>query len=186
MCTYAILSDCGRLGSVSLEGGSMKGGWTTYRSPGVAAIKKYFYGVESSFDSYYFKDTPEGSAERLVYQHGWGVSTVSMDADAYEAWVDFADPETGESRGTVRKNSVRFLEKYINVDKTLSLAALDSDEVAVQLRAAMRESVKHVTEYAGRHFTTRRTMDDRPMRAPHDRLHADVSAHKPFRAHEPH
>src|SRR5699024_7707436 len=58
ICTYAILSDCGRLGPVSLEGGSMKGGWTAYRSPGAAAIKKYFYGVESSFDNYYFKDIP--------------------------------------------------------------------------------------------------------------------------------
>src|SRR5690625_6558055 len=95
-----------------------------------------------------------------------------MDADAYEAWVDFADPQTGESRGTVRKNSVRFLEKNINVDKTLSLAALDSDEVAFQLREAMRESVKHVTEYAGQHFTTRRTVDGRTMRVPIDQLEA--------------
>lgn len=164
----------------------MKGGWTAYRSPGAAAIKKYFYGVESSFDNYYFKDTPEGSAERLVYQHGSGVRTVSMDADAYEAWVDFADPETGESRGTVRKNSVRFLEKNINVDKTLSLAALDSDEVAFQLRAAMRESVKHVTEYAGQHFTTRRTVDGRTMRVPIDQLEAAVIAHKTSRENEPH
>src|SRR5699024_3949592 len=95
----------------------MKGGWTAYRSPGAAAIKKYFYGVESSFDNYYFKDTPEACAERLVYQHGSGVRTVSMDADAYEAWVDFADPDTGESRGTVRKNSVRVLEKNIRIGR---------------------------------------------------------------------
>lgn len=164
----------------------MKGGWTAYRSPGAAAIKKYFYGVESSFDNYYFKDTPEGSAERLVYQHGSGVRTVSMDADAYEAWVDFADPETGESRGTVRKNSVRFLEKNINVDKTLSLAALDSDEVAFQLRDAMREAVNNVTEYAGQHFTTRRTVDGRTMRVPIDQLEAAVIAHKTSRENEPH
>src|SRR5699024_1796984 len=81
ICTYAIVSDCGRLGPVSLEGGSMKGGWTAYRSPGAAAIKKYFYGVESSFDNYYFKDIPEGSAERLVYQHRSGGRTVAMEAD---------------------------------------------------------------------------------------------------------
>src|SRR5699024_6404750 len=148
-CTYAILSDCGRLGPVSLGGGSMKGGWTAYRSPGAAAIKKYFYGVESSFDNYYFKDTPEGSAERLVYQHGSGVRTVAMDADAYEVGIYFDDPERGESRGTKPKNSVRFIEKNITADQTLSLAAFDSDEVAFQLRAAMRESVKHFTEYAG-------------------------------------
>ncbi|HEY4558942.1 MAG TPA: MobF family relaxase [Enteractinococcus sp.] len=164
----------------------MKGGWTAYRSPGAAAIKKYFYGVESSFDHYYFKDIPEGSAERLVYQHGSGVRTVSMDADAYETWVDFADPDTGESRGTVRKNAVRFLEKNINVDKTLSLAALDSDEVALQLRAAMREAVKNVTEYAGQHFTTRRTVDGRTMRVPIDQLEAAVIAHKTSRENEPH
>src|SRR5699024_271088 len=118
ICTYAILSDCGRLGPVSLEGGSMKGAWTAYRSPGASAIKKYFYGVESSFDNYYFKDIPEGSAERLVYWQGSGVGSVVMDADAYEAWVDCADLETGESRATVRKNSVWLLEKNINVDNT--------------------------------------------------------------------
>jgi len=164
----------------------VKGGWTAYRSPGAAAIKKYFYGVESSFDHYYFKDAPEGSAERLVYQHGAGVSTVSMDADAYEAWVDFGDPETGESRGTVRKNSVRFIEKNINVDKTLSLAALDSEQVAVQLRAAMRAAVIRVTEYAGQHFTTRRTEDGCTVRVPVDQLEAAVIAHKTSRENEPH
>ena len=93
----------------------------------------------------------------------------------------FRSPETGESRGTVRKNSVRFLEKNINVDKTLSLAALDSDEVAFQLRDAMRESVKNVTEYAGQHFTTRRTVDGRTMRVPIDQLEAAVIAHKTSR-----
>src|SRR5699024_6015389 len=92
---------------------------------------------------------------------------------------------TGESRGTVRKNSVRFLEKNINVDKTLSLAALDSDEVAFQLRAAMRASVKNVTEYAGQHFTTRRTGDGRTMRVPIDPLQAAVMAHKTSRENEP-
>src|SRR5699024_8967020 len=109
----------------------MKGGWTAYRSPGAAAVKKYFYGVESSFDNYYFKDTPEASAERLVYQHGSCVRTVSNEADAYDGWVDVAEPNTGESRGTVRKYSVWFLEKNINVHKTLSAAAGDSDEVAL-------------------------------------------------------
>src|SRR5699024_913646 len=81
----------------------------------------------------------------------------------YVAGEDFADPETEESRGTVRKHSVGFLDKNIYFDKTLSLAVLVSDEVAVQLRAAMRESVKNVTEYAGQHFTTRRTVDGRTM-----------------------
>src|SRR5699024_4090899 len=108
--TYAILSDCGRLGPVSVEGGSMKGGWTAYRSPGAAAIKKYFYGVESSFDNYYFKDTPEGSAERLVYQHGSGVRTVSMYVDSCGACLDLSKPNTVEYRETVYKNSVMFLE----------------------------------------------------------------------------
>src|SRR5699024_12308280 len=110
----------------------------------------------------------------------------SMDADAYEAWVDFADPDTGESRGTVRKNYVRFLEKNINVDKTLSLAALDSDEVAFQLRAAMRDSVKNVIEYAGQHFTTRRTVEGRTMRVPIDQLEAAGIAHKTSRENETH
>src|SRR5699024_9132916 len=186
ICTYAILSDCGRLGPVSLEGGRMKGRWTAYRSPGAAAVKKYFYGVESSFDNYYFKDIPEGSAERLVYKHGSGVRTVAMDADSYEPWLDFADPETGGSRWTGRKHSVMFLENQINVDQSLSLAAVDNDELAFQLREAMRESVKHVTESAGLHFTTRRTVDERTMRVPIDQLEAAVIAHKTSRENEPH
>src|SRR5699024_1158949 len=67
-----------------------------------------------------------------------------------------------------------------------SLAALDSDEVAFQLRAAMRESVKHVTEYSGQHFTTRRTVDGRTMRVPIDQLEAAVIAHKTSREKEHH
>src|SRR5699024_681668 len=55
-----------------------------------------------------------------------------------------------------------------------------------QLRAAMRESVKHVTEYAGQHFTTRRTVDGRTMRVPIDQLEAAVIAHKTSRENEPH
>src|SRR5699024_5507512 len=62
----------------------------------------------------------------------------------------------------------------------------DSDEVAFQLREAMRESVKHVTEYAGQHFTTRRTVDGRTMRVPIDQLEAAVIAHKTSRENEPH
>src|SRR5699024_1476115 len=149
-------------------------------------FEKCFYAVSSSFGISCFKVPPVGSAERLVFLQGSGVRTVSMDAEAYEAWVDFADPDTGESRGTVRKNSVRFLEKNINVDKTLSLAALDCDEVAFRLRAAMRELDEHVTEEAGRHFTTRRTVDARTMRVPIDKLEAAVIAHKTSRENEPH
>src|SRR5699024_2885859 len=81
-------------------------------------------------------------------------------------------------RGTVRKISVRLLEKNINVDKTLSLAALDSDEGAFQLREAMRESVKKVTEYAGQHSTTRRTVDGRTSRDAIEQVVAGVIAHK--------
>src|SRR5699024_1964629 len=54
-----------------------------------------------------------------------------------------------------------------------------------QLREAMRETVKHVTEYAGQHFTTRRTVDGRTMRVPIDQLEAAGIAHKTSRENEP-
>src|SRR5699024_12493149 len=63
---------------------------------------------------------------------------------------------------------------------------MDSDEVAFQLREAMLESVRHVTEYAGQHFTTRRTVEGRTMRLPIDQLEAAVIAHKTSRENEPH
>src|SRR5699024_12417104 len=50
----------------------------------------------------------------------------------------------------------------------------------------MRKSVKYVTEYAGQHFTTRRTVDGRTMRVPIVQLEAAVIAHKTSRENEPH
>lgn len=164
----------------------MKGGWTAYRSAGATAIQKYFYSSEAEFDNYYFKDVEAGSAERMIYRAGAGVETVSMNAEQYEAWVDFVDPDTGESRGTVRKNSTRFVEKNFNVDKTLSLAAVDSAAVAVQLREAMREAVNAVTAYGGEHFTTRVTKHGRTRRVGLDQLEVAVIAHKSSRENEPH
>src|SRR5699024_12392152 len=50
----------------------------------------------------------------------------------------------------------------------------------------MREAAQQVTEYAGEHFTTRRTVDGRTMRVPIDQLEAAVIAHKTSRENEPH
>lgn len=164
----------------------MKGGWTPYRSPGAAAIKKYFYGPEAKFDNYYFQGTEPGCAERIIHRAGDGAQTVAMDAEDYGAWVDFIDPDTGESRGTVRKNSLRFLEKNINVDKSLSLAAVDSPEVAYQLRAAMREAAVATATYGGEHFTTRVTQDGVTRQVPVEQVEVAVIAHKTSRENEPH
>lgn len=164
----------------------MKGGWTPYRSPGAAAIKKYFYGPEAEFDNYYFQGAEPGCAERIIHRAGAGEQTVAMSADDYEAWVDFTDPETGESRGTVRKNSLRFLEKNINVDKSLSLAAVDSPEVATALRAAMREAATATATYGGEHFTTRVTKGGVTRQVPVEQVEVAVIAHKSSRENEPH
>lgn len=164
----------------------MKGGVTFFRSAAAAAVRTYFFSPEAVNSDYYLESTPEGHAERLTWTAEGGLSTGEIDAEGYAAWVDFTDPETGETRGTVRKNSVRFIEKNINIDKSLSLAAAVNPQVAEAVNQAQRKMAEAMTAYAAEHFVTRVGPAGAQRQVAVEQLETVTHAHAVSRENEPH
>lgn len=164
----------------------MKGGVTFFRSAAAAAVRTYFFSPEAVNSDYYLESTPEGHAERMTWTAEGGLSTGQVSADGYAAWVDFTDPETGESRGRVRKNSVRFIEKNINIDKSLSLAAAVNPQVAEAVNQAQRKMAEAMTAYAAEHFVTRVGPAGAQRQVSLEQLETVTHAHAVSRENEPH
>lgn len=164
----------------------MKGGVTFFRSAAAAAVRTYFFSPEAVNSDYYLESTPEGHAERMTWTAEGGLSTDEIGADEYAAWVDFTDPETGESRGKVRKNSVRFVEKNINIDKSLSLAAAVNPQVAEAVNQAQRKMAEAMTAYAAEHFVTRVGPAGAQRQVKVEQLETVTHAHAVSRENEPH
>lgn len=164
----------------------MKGGVTFFRSVAAAAVRTYFFSPEAVNSDYYLESTPEGHAERMTWTAEDGLDTGEIDADEYAAWVDFTDPETGESRGRVRKNSVRFMEKNINIDKSLSLAAAVNPKVAEAVNQAQRGMAEEMTAYAAEHFVTRVGPAGAQRQVGLEQLEVVTHSHAVSRENEPH
>lgn len=164
----------------------MKGGVTFFRSAAAAAVRTYFFSPEAVNSDYYLESTPEGHAERMTWTAEHGFSTDEIGAEGYAAWVDFTDPETGESRGRVRKNSVRFIEKNINIDKSLSLAAAVNPQVAEAVNQAQRKMAEAMTAYAAEHFVTRVGPAGAQRQVAVEQLETVTHAHAVSRENEPH
>lgn len=164
----------------------MKGGVTFFRSAAAAAVRTYFFSPEAVNSDYYLESTPEGAAERMIWTAEDGLGTGEIGADGYAAWVDFTDPETGESRGRVRKNSVRFVEKNINVDKSLSLAAAVNPRVEAAVNQAQRRMAEEMTTYAAEHFVTRVGPAGAQRQVGLEQLEVVTHAHAVSRENEPH
>lgn len=164
----------------------MKGGVTFFRSAAAAAVRTYFFNPEAVNSDYYLESTPEGYAERMTWTVEGGLKVGEIDADGYAAWVDFADPETGESRGRVRKNSVRFIEKNINLEKSMSLAAAVNPQVAEAVNQAQRKMAEAMTTYAAEHFVTRVGPAGGQRQVKVEQLETVTHAHAVSRENEPH
>lgn len=164
----------------------MKGGVTFFRSSSSEALRTYFFSPEAVNTDYYLGFTPEGHAERMIWTVERGLRVGEIGADGYAAWVDFSDSETGESRGTVRKNSVRFVEKNINVDKSLSLAAAVNSRVEVALNSAQRQAAEAMTAYVAEHARTRIGPAGAQRQVRVERIETVTHAHAVSRENEPH
>ncbi len=118
----------------------MRGGVVFYRGPGSGA-RAYLESDHSHADEYYLEN---GHAiAQWTALDGTGVVRMeaALDGDAYQAWVDWRDPHTGEERGKPRDEhridangelvprpaSPRFAEMTVNCDKSLSVAAALGD-----------------------------------------------------------
>lgn len=164
----------------------MKGGVTFFRSGSSDALRTYFFSSEAVNSDYYLEGTPEGHAERMIWTAETGLCTGQLSADGYAAWVEFSDPATGEIRGTVRANSVRFVEKNINVDKSLSLAAAVNPRIEVALNNAQRKAVEAMTSYVAEHARTRIGPAGAQRQVPVEHIETVTHAHAVSRENEPH
>lgn len=147
----------------------MRGGVTSFRSNGGAAARTYLEKDTSRPDDYYLKEG-SGLADHWVLDgNGSLTSKEGVDGDAYEAWVDWTDLETGESKGKPRTKTVvnaqgeesvipsspRFQEMTVNCDKTLSIAAALHPEISAALDAAQEDAARTMLEYLATHSQTR-------------------------------
>lgn len=164
----------------------MKGGVTFFRSGSSDALRTYFFSPEAANSDYYLEGTPEGHAERMIWTAESGLKTDQLSADDYAAWVDFSDPETGESRGATRTNSVRFVEKNINVDKSLSLAAAVNPRIEAALNNAQRKAAEAMTSYVAEHARTRVGPAGAQRQVPVEHIETVTHAHAVSRENEPH
>ena len=119
----------------------VKGGVILFRGSGAAA-RRYVEADRSRADEYYLGADDAVAEYAVLDASGEVTATLSLSAVEYEGWVDWINPETGESMGTPRqagegsKGSPLFAEMTINAPKSLSVAAALHPEVSDALDAA--------------------------------------------------
>ncbi|WP_347439615.1 MobF family relaxase, partial [Mesorhizobium sp. B2-6-6] len=100
--------------------------------------------------------------------------------------MEWSDPSTGEVRGARRENSVLFLDKVINVDKSLSVAAVLDPRIAQQLDAALEQMAHELMAYAASEMHTRVGPRGGQVWVPVEKLEAVTVAHRTSREGDPH
>ena len=138
----------------------MKGGVILFRGSGAAA-RRYVEADRSRADEYYL-GADDAVAEYAVLDARGEVTAIrSLSAGEYEGWVDWINPDTGESMGTPRaategtKGSPLFAEMTINAPKSLSVAAALHPEVSEALDAAQQDALTEIRRWLGQHSVTR-------------------------------
>ncbi|MGH4000212.1 MAG: MobF family relaxase, partial [Pseudonocardiaceae bacterium] len=110
----------------------------------------------------------------------------AMDAETYELWVGGFDVKTGEAKGRLRKEGVKFVEVTVNGAKSWSLAAALHPDVSMAYDTAQRRAAEQILSWVGEHATTRVGPMGRQVQVPVDELEAAVVAHRTSRAGDPH
>ncbi|EED6097955.1 relaxase domain-containing protein, partial [Salmonella enterica subsp. enterica serovar Typhimurium] len=169
----------------------MKGGVILFRGSGAAA-RRYVEADRSRADEYYL-GADDAVAEYAVIDAGGEVTAaLSLSAGEYEAWVDWVNPETGESMGIPRqpgegrRGSPLFAEMVVNAPKSLSIAAALHPEVSEALDAAQRDALGEIRRWLGRHSVTRFGPRGAQEVVPAERMQVVGIAHKTSRAGDPH
>ncbi len=165
----------------------MRGGAVFFRGSSGAAARAYLAADRTATADDYYLEKGELTASRFVFDGaGEMVDSGTLNAEAYQGWVEWVDPSTGEVRGSRRENSVLFLDKVINVDKTLSVAAVLDPEVAVQLDAALEQMAQELMAYAASEMHTRVGPRGAQVWTPVEKLEAVTVAHRTSREGDPH
>ena len=169
----------------------MKGGVILFRGSGAAA-RRYVEADRSRADEYYLGADDAVAEYAVLDARGEVTTTRSLTADEYEGWVDWIDPETGESMGTRRaaaegtKGSPLFAEMTINAPKSLSVAAALHPEVSEALDVAQQDALAEIRRWLGQHSVTRVGPRDAREVAPIESMQVVGIRHKTSRAGDPH
>ena len=169
----------------------MKGGVILFHGSGAAA-RRYVEADRSRADEYYLGADDAVSEYAVLDGSGEVTATRSLTADEYEGWVDWINPETGESMGTPRaattgtKGSPLFAEMTINAPKSLSVAAALHPEVSEALDAAQQDALAEIRRWLGQHSVTRLGPRGAREIAPIESMQVVGIRHKTSRAGDPH
>lgn len=177
----------------------MRGGLVFFRGDGSAA-RAYLESDHSHADEYYLEQGAAVASWRALDGRAVVVQSAQLAGEEYQAWVDWLDPMTGEQRGKARAasrvredgsikalpSSPRFVEMTVNADKSLSVAAALSPEVAAALDEAQQAAVEAMNAYMAEHSVTRIGALGEQRLVPVERLESVAVVHRSSRAGDPH
>lgn len=168
----------------------MRGGMVPFKGDAAAAARSYLAKDRSVADDYFLEAGQLMATRHILDSDGVIRDRSLLDGDGYEAWAGWVDPETGESRGLVRSGDERastvFLDKIVNVDKTLSVAAILDDRIAEQLDLAMSAATDEMLSYIAQNVRTRVGPRGAQKWIPVERFEAVTVAHRTSREGDPH
>ncbi|MBG6095846.1 MobF family relaxase [Nocardioides luteus] len=147
--------------------------------------RRYVEADSFGADDYYLGEG-SGVADRYVVSGRRVAKASAMDAEMYERWVGGFDVTTGEAKGRLRKEGVKFVEVAVNGPKSWSLAAAAHPDVSVAYDVAQRRAAEQILSWVGENATTRVGPLGRQVQVPVEELEAAVVAHRTSRAGDPH
>ncbi|MFT4137196.1 MobF family relaxase [Microbacterium sp.] len=157
-----------------------------------AAARAYVEADRSRADEYYLGADQAVAEYAVIDATGEVTAARSLTADEYEAWVDWVNPETGESMGiprkagAVRRGSPLFAEMVINAPKSLSVAAALHPEVSEALDAAQQDAAREIQRFLGLHSVTLAGPRGAQEVLPVEHMQTVAITHKTSRAGDPH
>ncbi|MDR0594846.1 MAG: AAA family ATPase [Bifidobacteriaceae bacterium] len=169
----------------------VKGGVILFHGSGAAA-RRYVEADRSRADEYYLGADDAVAEYAVLDGRGEVTATRSLTADEYEGWVDWINPDTGESVGTPRaategtKGSPLFAEMTICAAKSLSVAAALHPEVSEALDAAQQDALAEIRRWLGQHSVTRVGPRGAREVVPIESMQVVGIRHKTSRAGDPH
>lgn len=168
----------------------MRGGVIRFRGTGTDALR-YIESDRSRADDYYLSDAM--GVQYAVLDHtGEAVIARELTAAEYSGWVDWINPDTGESMGKPRlagpdrEGSPRFLELVINSPKSLSIAAALHPEVSDALDIAQQDALMEIRRWLGQHSVTRVGPRGKQEVVPIEQIQVAGITHRTSRAGDPH
>ncbi len=169
----------------------MKGGVRLFHGSGAAA-RAYVEADRSRADEYYLGADQAVAEYAVIAATGEATAARSLTADEYEAWVDWINPDTGESMGTPRKpgkarrGSPLFAEMTVNAPKSLSVAAALHPDVSDALDRAQQDAAREIQRFLGQHSVTLAGPRGAQEVLPVEHMQTVAITHKTSRAGDPH